>query len=289
MKIACVIVTRNRCEVLRRTLSAVRGQLRQPDQVYVVDNDSQDGTARLLEGMPDVICVRLSDNAGYAAGLTAGIREAWSSNSECFWLMDDDSAPRPDALLRLEGVAERETSAGIIGLRGGLLRGGMVRHLAGPEALASLPSPLPGVRRAGFVLVDGALLRRTAVEAVGPPRSDFFMMLEDIELSWRIGQAGMAVLVLETELIDRGHLGSVSASGQPSHWRRYYQSRNHVRWAIESGSVSVLTGCLRRQLRFVVFCLLSPRARRRRLAAHLRGIRDGLRGRMGRTVEPGSI
>jgi GT2 family glycosyltransferase len=270
-------------------LDAVMAQHRPPDEIYVVDNDSEDGTADLLRGRSDLTYVRLDDNVGYAAGLAAGIDAAWSSDCDSFWLMDDDSSPHPDALSRLADVADQAVGAGIVGLRGGLLRGGMVRHLAGPQALSQLPSPLPGVREVGFVLVDGALLRRSAVAVAGAPRSDFFMMLEDVELSWRIGRAGLSVLVLESELIDRGHLGSTDTTSKKPQWRRYYQSRNHVRWAIESRSAILILGCVRRQLRFIAVCLLSPRARRRRLMAHVRGIWDGVRGRMGRTVEPGAM
>lgn len=286
MKVAAVVVTRDRLDVLLRGLSAVHAQSRQPDMVFVVDNGSSDGTALELQRLGTVSVIETGDNLGYAAALAVGMSAARTEGVDACWLLDDDSVPTADALARLTTVLASRPNAGLIGLRGGLLTRGSIKHL---DAIATSrrPSPLPGVHQVDFVLVDGALASRAAVERAGLPRADFFMMLEDIEYSWRVGQAGLEVLTLSSELIERGHLGSVGAS--TNHWRSYYQSRNHVRWALDSGDWMVRLGCVRRQALFLAACAADPRRRVRKAKAHLLGIVDGFRGRMGRTVEPGSL
>ena len=51
MKIAVVIPTYNRKEVLVKCLEAVAGQTLRPECIYVVDNHSTDGTPDLLRSL----------------------------------------------------------------------------------------------------------------------------------------------------------------------------------------------------------------------------------------------
>jgi rhamnopyranosyl-N-acetylglucosaminyl-diphospho-decaprenol beta-1,3/1,4-galactofuranosyltransferase len=134
-----------------------------------------------------------------------------------------------------------------------------------------------------FVLLDGSLVSRCVIDAIGFPRVDYFMMLEDVEYSLRARRANFAVFVTDRDLMRRAHLGSVPGTAL---WRSYYQSRNHVRMALDFRSPSLLLGCMARQARFMSAALAAPDRRRERVKLRLRGIWDGLRGRMGRRVEP---
>jgi rhamnopyranosyl-N-acetylglucosaminyl-diphospho-decaprenol beta-1,3/1,4-galactofuranosyltransferase len=231
----------------------------------------------------------LADNRGYPGGLAAGMEAAVRAGFDGFWLMDDDSQPMPSALAGLEAAALEVPTAGIIGLRGGTIRFGLIRHLHHLDELSKQPLVVPGVYKTDYTLVDGALVLRRAVEAAGLPRSDFFMMMEDIEYGWRVSQAGLDVAVLDEELIDRGHLGSGGGPEKSTLWRSYYQTRNHVRWAIDSRSPAILFGCLTRQLRFLVAGLRINDRRATRVRCRVTGAWHGVRGRMGRTIEPGSF
>lgn len=274
-----VVVTYRRREVLRRTLPAVSAQRRPPDRVVVVDNAGDDGTGRMLaEDFPDVGYLRLSENGGFAAGLAAGMHQAISGGADFLWLLDDDTTPEPDALGRVLQVATTVRGAGVVGLRGGLLRLGSPVHLA--------PSRTPGAARdCDFTLVDGALVARGAVLAAGYPRGDFFMMLEDVEFTDRIRRAGWRVLVLGEDLARRAHLGSDGPHGSPP-WRGYYQTRNQLVMARERRSPAALLGWAIRQVKFAAGIVLRLDRKAERLGLRLAGARDGLRGRMGKTVDP---
>jgi rhamnopyranosyl-N-acetylglucosaminyl-diphospho-decaprenol beta-1,3/1,4-galactofuranosyltransferase len=289
LKLAAVVVTYNRSAVLARTLEAIDKQDRAPDSTFVIDNASSDDTAEMLRGaFPGVRCIRLPENRGYPGGLAAGMEAATAAGFDGFWLMDDDSQPMPRALASLEAAAINAPGAGIIGLRGGRLRFGLIRHLHGLEELSRQRRLAAGVYKADFTLVDGALVLGPAVSSAGFPRSDFFMMMEDIEYGWRIRKAGLDVLVLDEELIHREHLGSGGDPEKLTLWRSYYQTRNHVRWAIESRSPAILFGCAARQLRFLAAGLRISDRRGTRVRCRLMGAWHGARGRMGRTLEPGS-
>jgi rhamnopyranosyl-N-acetylglucosaminyl-diphospho-decaprenol beta-1,3/1,4-galactofuranosyltransferase len=283
LRVAAVVVTHNRREVLAETLRAACIQTRPSDRIYVVDNASDDGTGELLRTeFPEVTHQRIADNLG-AGGRARGIEAAWSDGFDAFWLVDDDSAPHADALETLLAAAERGSDRiGMVGCQGGVIRFGLIRHLDDRSRLERhrVADDLFAV---DFALLDGSLVLRRTVEQIGVPRVDYFIMMEDVEYPLRAQRAGFEVLIVGRDLMSRAHLGSTAATRQ---WRSYYQSRNHLRMALDFRSPSLLFGCALRQARFVVAGLSARDQRWLRIKLRLRGLWDGLRGRMGRRVEP---
>jgi rhamnopyranosyl-N-acetylglucosaminyl-diphospho-decaprenol beta-1,3/1,4-galactofuranosyltransferase len=283
LRVAAIIVTFNRSAVLRETLRAVRAQSRPPDHAYVVDNAGDDRTGELLSTeFPNVDHLRTGENLGAGARVN-GIQAACADGFEAFWLVDDDSPPDPDALGTLLGATEGGSArTGIVGCRGGIVRFGLIRHL---DELGVLDRPQvsDGFFTVDFVLLDGSLVLRHTVESIGVPRVDYFIMMEDVEYPLRARRAGFEVLVTSRDLLLRQHLGSIRPAPP---WRGYYQSRNHVRMALDLRSPSLLLGCMARQARFMVAAARAPDRRWERAKLRLRGVWDGLCGRMGRRVEP---
>jgi len=287
MRIASIVVTFNRSRILAESLGALLAQTRLPDHVLVVDNGcTDDTTAMLARDFPKLEVVSTGENLGYGAGLAVGMRACQGRGIDAYWLMDDDSRPESGALEELVRALELTPAAAVVALRGGLLKGGVIRHLKDPRAVERCPRLGPGVHSVDFVLVDGALILQRAVDAVGYPREDLFMMMEDIEYGLRITRAGLAVGVLACDLMQRRNLGQHSGRSGAPLWRRYYKTRNHVRIALESRSPAMIAGCAARQLRFLIAAALAPRQRVARMHAILTGLRDGILGRMGRTLEP---
>jgi rhamnopyranosyl-N-acetylglucosaminyl-diphospho-decaprenol beta-1,3/1,4-galactofuranosyltransferase len=283
-RVAAVVVTFNRAAVLSETLCAARAQTRPAERLYVVDNAGDDDTAELLRTeFADVIHLRMAENLGPSGGQARGIDAARGDGFDAFWLMDDDSPPHPDALATLIVAAERGSArTGIVGCQGGVVRFGRVRHVDDPRELGDR-RVAGGLFAVDFVLLDGSLVSRRVVDVIGLPRVEYFSMMEDVEYPLRARRAGFEVLVVDHDLMRRGHLGSVPGTAL---WRSYYQSRNHVRMALEFRSATLVFGCIARQARFMVAALAAPDRRLERVKLRSRGIWDGLRGRMGRRVEP---
>jgi GT2 family glycosyltransferase len=287
LRTVLVLVTRNRARILADTLRAVRAQTRPPDAVLVVDNNSSDQTLELLaREFPEVEVVKAGDNLGVNGGLALGMRVVEERSFDAFWFLDDDTVPPPDALEELETALRATPIAAGIGTTGGSIRLGSIRHCKSPEQTRRLPVLGPGVREVDFFLLDGALIGRAPVEALGYPPENYFMMIGDIEYPYRMTRAGFRLGVVERDRMQRATLGGRGdASGKPA-WRAYYKARNQVRMALDYRSPLLLAGALARIARLGLSYSRPGRGDGTRARALLRGAVDGFRGRMGRTVEP---
>jgi GT2 family glycosyltransferase len=289
-RVAVVLVTYNRAAVLSETLCALRRQSRPVDQVVVVDNASTDETLPMLRReFPEAVLLPMAENAGFGAGLAAGMQHAVTAGADFCWLLDDDSAPDSHALAALMAALEAVPTAGVAGYSGGALRLGVPERRP-LERTSAVTTVLDGIRvyRRDWCLVDGALVPRRTMQAVGYPRSDFFMMMEDVEYTGRIRRSGVDVLVLQPDLISRAHLGSTGPAQSPVPWREYYQTRNHLIVALDHRSGRELAGWALRQARFVLADGRTATGRNR-LGFRLRGAVDGARGVRGRTLLPTGV
>ena len=99
-KIAAIIVTYNRKELLAECLAAVCAQEYKPAAAYVIDNASTDGTDEWIRQYgydrekESIVFhyVRLPENIGGSGGFYTGLKMAHESEEmfDAFWLMDDD-------------------------------------------------------------------------------------------------------------------------------------------------------------------------------------------------------
>lgn len=272
--VVTIVVTFNRKASLFQTLDAVVQQTSPPSAVVVVDNAADSSLAKAMSARyPEVTYLAAAGNLGPGGGFGVGLRQAEAQcTADWYWLLDDDSPPALDALEQALDVAnELPGLVGAIGLRGGHVRRGRIRH---DLPLGTVLSP----EHADFLLVDGSIVSAEAVRRAGYPRADFFIMMEDLEFSLRIGETGLPLLVRPAD----GSINLYQGSGAP--WRGYYQSRNHLRMALERHSVTWVWGWLIRELGINVHHVRHGRWSSVRF--RLRGALDATRNRMGRRVDP---
>lgn len=281
--VAAVVVTKDRGEVLRETLASLAVQGPALAKIVVVDSGSRIAPTDVVsEFAPEATLVLAGDNVGFGAGLAIGMRVCRRNDPDFYWLLDDDSPVLPGSLDAALNVLREHPSIGVLGNRGGHIRLGLIRHVG--RARARSPFDVD------FCLVDGALVSRDVVQVIGYPREDFFMMLEDIEYTDRARRAGHRVVICDAVQSQPMHLGSQpTPTGLPRpRWRLYYQSRNHLRMVLDRRDAVGVLGCL---VRVTAIAVAGWRAGDRGTAARVvaRGMKDGWRGQMGRTLEPGTI
>lgn len=193
MKVAVVIVTYNRLELLKQSLAAIFEQTLKPDIIHIVDNCSEDGTRAFLSELQCPACAIhfLTENMGGAGGFKVGIEAAYS-DSDYIWCMDDDCIPNQDALSQLleheKLISMQQREVGFLCSRvlwcdGELAKMNMpVAHRCWIQP-HSFDVSVSRVLGASFVSL---LISSAAVKRVGLPVGEFFIWFDDAEYTRRI-------------------------------------------------------------------------------------------------------
>lgn len=95
--VSVIIPSYNRCQSLPRALDSVLAQTRPAEEIIVVDDGSDDGTAAMLaRDYPELTCL-VQDNRGVSAARNTGIRAA---RGDWIALLDSDDEWLPQKLER---------------------------------------------------------------------------------------------------------------------------------------------------------------------------------------------
>ena len=180
------------------TFGALASELRDGDEVIVVDNASSDGTPQAVrEALPAATVIETGENLGFAGASNGGA--ALSSGSLLLFLNPDAVvAPGFRDAIELPLTEGRGWAAwqGFVTAEGGTVintRGGAV-HFTGIAWAGGAGEPVvaggPASDEPGFV--SGACLAVTAAafEEAGGFAEPFFLYHEDVDLSLRLRLAG---------------------------------------------------------------------------------------------------
>jgi N-acetylglucosaminyl-diphospho-decaprenol L-rhamnosyltransferase len=237
--VSVVVVTFNAMPYIDRCLASVRGY-----ETVVVDHGSTDGTLELVrEQHPDVRLVE-QENLGLAAGWNRGMREV---GGRWFFILNADAWIEDGALERLVEFAESRERAALVGPRLRYPDGRLQRSVRGFPTLWRLATEYLFLRKLGprtrlfnafyangfdhetereadFVMGAAMLVRREAVDAVGPLDEGYFLFSEETDWCYRCHQAGWKVIFWPgaevTHVLGAGHGGRLFRE----------QVRGHVRF-----------------------------------------------------------
>ena len=191
-RVAAVVVTYNRCELLMKCLDHLLRQENASCDILVVDNASTDRTREGVCQMaaPEISYRNTGENLGGAGGFNFGVRWAVESGYEYIWLMDDDTLPCADALCEL--LAADELLHGNYGFLSSAVfwTDGRSCHMNRQKLRKSYYDHLQYIKY-GLVPVESAtfvsfFVRREAVWEAGLPIKDFFIWGDDIEYARRL-------------------------------------------------------------------------------------------------------
>lgn len=213
MKLSVIIVNYNVKHFLEQCLySVLKAGQGIALEVFVVDNNSVDGSVSMVrEKFPEVKVIENSDNKGFSKANNQAIKQ---STGEFVLLLNPDTVVEEDTFSRIIGFMDSHADAGGLGVK---MLDGKGRFL--PESKRGLPTPavafykvfglaklfpkskIFGKYHLGYLdkdkvheveILSGAfmLLRRAALDKAGLLDENFFMYGEDIDISYRITQAG---------------------------------------------------------------------------------------------------
>lgn len=238
-KVAAIVVTRNRIDLLKECIEALRRQTQPLDEIFVIDNDSEDGTSEWLAGQSGLTIVTQA-NLGGAGGFFTGVKAAYEAGAEWIWCMDDDTIPQADALERLtQGTEFQNPDTGficsVVKWKDGALHIMNMPCVSDPSWVHQWPSPcsLP-VTSASFVSI---LFSRRAVKACGLPLREIFIWGDDMEYTRRISATFPCFIRLDSEVTHATsvNLGdSLAGLTRDTLWKHRYGIRNNAYLTIKA-------------------------------------------------------
>ena len=246
MKLSVIIVNYNVRHFLEQALRSVRKAAEGLEvEVFVVDNNSVDGSVAMVRSQfPEVRLIANDHNPGFAKANNQAIRLA---RGEYILRLNPDTVVEEDTFRKCIAFMDAHPEAGALGVR---MIDGAGKFL--PESKRGFPSPwvafcktfglarlFPRARlfnhyHLGYLdehevheveVLAGAFmfLRKRVLDEVGLLDEDFFMYGEDIDLSWRIVQAGYKNYYFpHTSIIH--YKGESTKKGSLNYVRAFYQA-----------------------------------------------------------------
>ena len=229
----CAVVVnynaRDHIEVCLRSLTAEGVH-----PVVVVDNGSSDGSRRVVEAT-GALWVESGGNLGYGRAANLGAAEAAAAGSEYLLVCNPDLEVLPGCVAALVATLDDDAGVGLAGPRLSNPDGSLYPSARTfPDLIDAMGHGLfglvaPGNRftrryrlldwdhgqQANVDWVSGAcfLVRRTAWDAVGGFDPSYFMYMEDVDLCWRLGEAGWQVAYEPSAVVK--HAQGVAADLHP--------------------------------------------------------------------------
>lgn len=282
--VCAVVVTFHPDADVLANLSALRPQVA---QAIVVDNGSNADELRELRACAALLGMQLIENGanlGIASALNIGIRVGLAGGAAWLLLFDQDSRAAPGMVAAM--VAAFEASPW--GARLGILVPRYTDSRFGTDLPQNAASA--GIEAA---MTSGSLLRAETFERFGPFVDELFIDAVDYEYSLRLRQAGLVIAqTTSAELLHSPGAPrkfflfgrKIFQCANYSQLRHYYQQRNKV-WVARRYFRAFPGFCVKLfyySVKDFFKILAGETDKATKCRFFLRGVADGLRGRMGK-------
>jgi rhamnosyltransferase len=295
-RICAVIVTYNIGRSVHLCFDSIQGQV---GHVLIVDNGSDEATRKELRGIAtsdEVTLILNEQNQGLAHALNQAVK--WATDQEFEWILtlDHDSEATSgmvEKLVRAHATIERNgmKAAGVIGANPfdqNVQQ--FFQYNKRPEGATLLADEEP--------ISSGSLIPLRVFETVGLFNEDLFIYCVDTEFCMRLKEKGFgAYICTEAVLLHRegakrrrSFLGMTAIYDHYGKIARYYLTRNTIYMIRKQHlSLSDFLGTLHRNFKDHVKILLFDPQRFLVLWFSLKGLMDGLRGKVGPLIPVDSV
>jgi len=262
MKIAAIVVTYNRKQLLLECLAALLNQTYPLDAIYIIDNASSDGTPELLlekgyinrvlysnsETLEDIKLlnlpllsktveihyIRMHENTGGAGGFAKGIDEGLKNNYDWLWIMDDDCIPKHNALDNLINhklISQPTTVAlcnKVLRVDKSIFFGTRRRiDMNFKETMSNESDYENDYFEINLFSFVGVLLKSESLKKIGLPRKEYFLFFDDTEYSMRLSKIGKIYVIPNSEVVHESPIPTYGKEWQIS-WRIFFLIRNPI-------------------------------------------------------------
>jgi N-acetylglucosaminyl-diphospho-decaprenol L-rhamnosyltransferase len=245
--VSVVIVTYNGLPWVEQALESVAGT-----DVVVVDNGSTDGTVAFVRArFPDAMVLE-QENRGLAAGWNAGIA---ATSGRYVLLLNSDAWLDDGALETLVAYVDAHPDVAVVGPRLRNPDGSLQRSVRGFPTLWRLATEYFFLRKlaprsqllnafyaggfahdserdADFLMGAVWLVRRAAIDEIGPADEAFFLFSEEVDWAYRFRKAGWRSVFLPaagaTHVYGASHKGRLYLELQRGHLRFFAKHRGRA-------------------------------------------------------------
>lgn len=203
IKIASVVVTFNRLELLKECIGSLREQTRRIDEIFVINNSSTDGTEEWLSKQEDLTTIT-QPNSGGAGGFYTGIKTAYEKGYDWIWVMDDDGLPKNNALEELTKFISDKI---------GVLNSIVVNKENEDELVFGLEDSITKIFYSKVTLIsereyidgacffNGTLISYDSITKVGFPNKAFFIYGDELEYFLRLKSNSIIIRTIISSVI----------------------------------------------------------------------------------------
>jgi len=249
LPVSVVIVHYKTLDLTRKALLALFASISLPEQVIVVDNNSEDGIDIMIKKeFPEVLIIVSKENLGFAKGNNLALRQC--AKSKYVWLLNSDTETGKKTLFELCSFLDSHNKVGAVGPSlaypdgsmqspGGYFPSGcnVLRYLLPIgylfpilwrqrlKDMALYPQILPPEGLELDYATGAALMvRQEVLKDVGLLPEDYFMYFEETDLCFRMKRKGWKVMALKTEPVMHVYGGSFKTKYDPRRLKIFLDS-----------------------------------------------------------------
>lgn len=262
-KVGVVILNYKLKDLTLRCLKSVLKSEYVNKNIYVLDNNSNDGLMEELKKIPKVIFIANRDNLGFAGGNNVGIRQAIKDSCELIFIINPDVLVDKNAIGILSQSMDR-LGAGIAGPKILFLEDeknlGSNKKIWFAGGLFDFDNVLGSHRGVDeddrgqynepqvtdYVSGASMMVTKEVFEKIGLFDEDFFLYYEDSDFCFRAKKAGFKIMYIP-EAISYHENAKTTGLGSPL--QDYYITRNRMIFAKKFLSLRTQFALIREAIR----------------------------------------
>lgn len=249
-KVAIVILNWNAYKETYECLKSLEGLVYRNFEVFLVDNDSKDGSFSNLQEDNErkkfhiaIHFLQSGSNLGFAGGNNVAIRKAYGLNFPYYWMLNNDTVIDKNSLSYLVDELDKHPDVGIAGSKiyyynSNIIwfAGGIVNTFTGNTRHIGLREEDKGQYNArnetDYISGCSLFFRRQLIDSIGFMKEDYFLYFEETDWNLRAHNKGWKVIFVPESHVY--HKVSLSSGGEknPSPFVAFYDIRNAY-WMIK--------------------------------------------------------
>lgn len=244
-KIAVIVVTFNRKELLAENIDALLKQSYKDFDIFIIDNASTDGTREYINKYienNDINYFNTGENVGGAGGFNFGIKKIINYGYKYIWMMDDDTIPYHDSLeslMNADKILNGEygfLSSTVLWVNGKPCT--MNKQKIAKDWYSDSQYLKYGILKTHYATFVSFFMKIETVKKFGLPIKEFFIWGDDVEYSNRVSATSNCYIVGSSQVLHKtkNNEGSNIAKDDKDRISRYrYAYRNEMYIAKRNG------------------------------------------------------